>query len=201
MSDLSAGSEPLRLFGDYLRVTGVAHLGPEPDGAPGLVGKRLGLLNGSSWITLWSNYFGRMYLPGVHLINMGNEALQINFMDAHERGLPCPPAANIQAFVRYARDLVDFARVHAVLITCSTMNRAYDEVARAGARGHTGRADRPADDGASGRTRRQGAGRGYTRADSGQHAGFAPRDSGRNRTRGRIRRNNSPRGLGPACGW
>jgi hypothetical protein len=131
MTGMPADAEPIRLFSDYLRVTGVAHLGPEPAGVPELVGKRLGLLNGSSWITLWSNYFGRRYLPGVHLINMGNEALQLNFMEAHERGLPCPPAANIQAFVRYARDLVAFARVHAVLITCSTMNRAYDEVVRA----------------------------------------------------------------------
>ena len=46
-------------------------------------------------------------------------------------GLPCPPEANIRAFARYARDLVEFAGVHAVLITCSTMNRAYGEVARA----------------------------------------------------------------------
>lgn len=131
MSELSAEPEPFGLFGDYLRVTGVADLDPEPAGAAELVGKRLGLLNGSSWITLWSNYFGRRYLPGVHLVNMGNEALQLNFMDSHRRGLPCPPAANIQAFVRYARDLVDFAGVQAVLITCSTMNRAYGEVAQA----------------------------------------------------------------------
>ena len=80
---MTADPEPFRLFGDYLRVTGVAHLGPEPAGAPELLGKRLGLLNGSSWITLWSNYFGRRYLPGVHLVNMGNEALQLNFMEAH----------------------------------------------------------------------------------------------------------------------
>lgn len=131
MSAFPGDIEPFRLFGDYLRVTGVAHTGPVPDGAAELRGKRLGLLNGSSWITLWSNYFGRLFLPGVHLINMGNEALQINFMEAHEKGQPCPPDANIQAFVRYARDLVEFAGVHAVLITCSTMNRAYGEVAQA----------------------------------------------------------------------
>jgi hypothetical protein len=120
--------DPMRLFSDYLRVTGVAHLRPEPEGAPDLRGKRLGLLNGSSWITLWANYFGRLYLPGAHLVNVGNEAVQMSFMEAHERGLPCPPRSNVAAFVRYARDLVDLAHVNAVLITCSTMNRAYAEV-------------------------------------------------------------------------
>lgn len=123
--------DPAQLFSDYLRVTGIAHLGPEPAGAPGLVGKRLGLLNGSSWITLWSNYFGRLYLPGVHLVNAGNEAVQLNFMDAHQKGLPCPPQSNIEAFIRYARDLVELAQVDLVLITCSTMNRAYQQVADA----------------------------------------------------------------------
>ena len=123
--------DPARLFSDYLRVTGIAHLGPEPSGEPGLVGKRLGLLNGSSWITLWSNYFGRLFLPGVHLVNAGNEAVQLNFMDAHEKSLPCPPQSNINAFIRYARDLVELAQVDMVLITCSTMNRAYLQVTAA----------------------------------------------------------------------
>jgi hypothetical protein len=122
---------PSQLFSDYLRVTGIAHLGPEQSGEPGLIGKRLGLLNGSSWITLWSNYFGRLYLPGVHLVNAGNEAVQLNFMDAHQKGLPCPPQSNIEAFIRYARDLVELAQVDLVLITCSTMNRAYLQVADA----------------------------------------------------------------------
>jgi len=94
-----------------------------------LVGKRLGLLNGSSWITLWSNYFGKLYLPGVHLVNAGNEAVQLNFMQAHQNGLPSPPQSNIEAFTRYARDLVELAQVDLVLITCSTMNRAYPLVA------------------------------------------------------------------------
>ena len=131
-------SEPLlpekdavQLFSNYLRVTGVAHTGPEPSGDPGLIGKRLGLLNGSSWIALWSNYFGRLYLPGVHFINVGNEAIQINFMEANAAGLPVPPAANIRAFQRCALELVELARVDAVLITCSTMNRAYPQVQEA----------------------------------------------------------------------
>ena len=123
--------DPAHLFSDYLVVTGIAHLGPEPSGVSGLIGKRLGLLNGSSWITLWSNYFGRLFLPGVHLVNAGSEAVQLNFMAAHQKGLPCPPQSNIEAFIRYARDLVELAQVDLVLITCSTMNRAYPQVADA----------------------------------------------------------------------
>ncbi|MBN1147092.1 MAG: hypothetical protein JXA78_07540 [Anaerolineales bacterium] len=120
--------DPFRLFADYLKVTGVAHIGPEASGDPKLIGKRLGLLNGASWVTLWSNYFGRLYLPGVHLVNVGNEAVQINFMQAHHAGKPTPPQSNIDAFVRYARDLVELGHVDAVLITCSTMNRSYPQV-------------------------------------------------------------------------
>lgn len=122
---------PIDLFSDYLKVTGVAHIDPEPEGDPALIGKRLGLLNGSSWITLWSNYFGRKFLPGVHLVNAGSEAVQMNFMAAHEAGEKTPPDANIAAFTRYAQDLVELAQVDAVLITCSTMNRAYPAVQKA----------------------------------------------------------------------
>jgi aspartate/glutamate racemase len=114
-----------------VRLTGVAHTGPEKAGNPALIGKRLGLINGSSWVTPWANYFGRLYLPGVHLLNVGNEAVQINFMEAHERGLPTPPQSNIDAFVRYARDLAELGHVHAILITCSTMNRSYPAVQEA----------------------------------------------------------------------
>jgi aspartate/glutamate racemase len=121
-------AQAIRLFSDYLRATGVAHTGPELLGDPPLLGKRLGLLNGSSWITLWANYFGHQYLPGVHLVNAGSEAVQINFMEAHAAGLSALPAANLNAFKRYAVDLVELGHVDAVLITCSTMNRAYPEV-------------------------------------------------------------------------
>jgi Asp/Glu/hydantoin racemase len=123
-----SGADAIRLFSDYLRVTGVAHTGPEPYGDPRLLGKRLGLLNGSSWITLWANYFGRMYLPGVHLVNAGNEAVQINFMQAHSDGKQGLPSENISAFTRYAIDLAELGHVDAVLVTCSTMNRAYPQV-------------------------------------------------------------------------
>jgi len=124
-------NDPLDFFSKYLQLTGVAHLGPEETGEPALLGKRLGLLNGSSWITLWSNYFGRQYLPGVHLVNLGNEATQLNFMQAHRDGKACPPQENIDRFVDYARDLVVMGAVDAVMITCSTMNRSYPAVAQA----------------------------------------------------------------------
>lgn len=122
---------PDQFFSQYISLSGVAHLGPEKQGNPALLGKRLGVLNGSSWITAWSNYFGRLYLPGVHLVNMGNEAIQLNFMQAYANGEICPPLANIDRFVQYARDLVELAQVDAVLITCSTMNRSYQKVSRA----------------------------------------------------------------------
>jgi hypothetical protein len=126
-----SSAEAIRLFSDYLRVTGVAHSGPEASGDARLLGKRLGLLNGSAWITLWANYFGRMYLPGVHLVNLGNEAVQINFIESHEAGTLELPPANLSAFKRYALDLVELGHVEAVLITCSTMNRAYHQVSDA----------------------------------------------------------------------
>ena len=129
-------SDPAHFFSEYIRISGIAHLGPEKYGNPALLGKTpreysLGLLNGSSWITAWSNYFGRLYLPGVHLVNMGNEAIQLNFMQAHADGKTCPPQANIDRFIQYAIDLVELARVNAVMITCSTMNRSYLQVSRA----------------------------------------------------------------------
>lgn len=120
--------EPIRHFSEILRLTGVAHSEPEKEGIPELIGKRLGLINGSSWITPWANYFGRRFLPGAHLLNVGNEAVQINFMEAHEKGLPTPPQSNIDAFVRYAKDLATLGHVDAILITCSTMNRSFPAV-------------------------------------------------------------------------
>ena len=125
---MSLPPNPIRFFSETLCLTGVAHTGPEKTGQPELIGKRLGLINGASWVTLWANYFGRLYLPGVHLLNVGNEAVQINFMEAHEKGLPTPPQSNIDAFVRYAKDLAELGHVDAILITCSTMNRSYPAV-------------------------------------------------------------------------
>jgi hypothetical protein len=126
-----APAEALDLFAAYLRVTGVAHLGPEPAGDARLLGKRLGVLNGSAWVGLWATFFGRLYLPGVQLVSAGSDAVQLSFMAAHARNAPCPPEANIAAFVRQARDLITLGEVDAVLLTCSTMNRAYPAVAEA----------------------------------------------------------------------
>lgn len=122
---------PNQFFSQYILLSGIAHLDHEKQGDPALLGKRLGLLNGSSWITAWSNYFGRLYLPGVHLVNIGNEAIQLNFMQAYANGDSCPPQANIDRFVQYAKDLVELAHVNAVMITCSTMNRSYQQVSSA----------------------------------------------------------------------
>jgi aspartate/glutamate racemase len=119
----------MRWFAETLSLTGVAHTDPEPLGE--FRGKRLGLINGSAWIIPWANYFGRLFVPGAHLINVGNEALQVNFMEVHEHGLPVPPQSNIDAFVRYARDLVELGHVDAILITCSTMNRSFPAVREA----------------------------------------------------------------------
>jgi len=62
---------------------------------------------------------------------VGNEAVQINFMEAHERGDATPPQSNIDTFVRYAKDLAELGHVDAILITCSTMNRAFPQVQQA----------------------------------------------------------------------
>lgn len=122
------------LFSMYMQATGVPSLDPEPSPDPRLYGKRLGLVNGSSWISLWCSYFGRRILPGVKLVNAGNEAVQLNFMAAHRDGLPCPPQVNIDLFRSFAEDLVRLFGVHAIMITCSTMNRAIGTVREAMAR-------------------------------------------------------------------
>ncbi|MCP4256621.1 MAG: aspartate/glutamate racemase family protein [Planctomycetes bacterium] len=128
MSQLEFGIDPVRLFGDYMKVTGVPSLTPVKGLDPKLSGKKLGVVNGASWTSLWSNYFGKTMLPGVKIINIGNEAVQLNFMQAHGQGLACPPQINIDLFCRYAKDLYDLYQVDAVLISCSTMNRAFREV-------------------------------------------------------------------------
>jgi len=126
--------DPISLFSMYMQVTGVPSLGPGPGGEPGLAGKTLGIVNGSSWVTLWVNYFGRQMLPGVKFVNVGNEGVQLNFMKAHEEGKECPPAINIELFRQYALDLCTLTDIDAILISCSTMNRAYKKVQEAVAR-------------------------------------------------------------------
>ncbi len=128
--------EAIDLFSSYMKVTGVPLL-EDPvaedtfTGVPALAGKKLGVVNGATWITLWSNFFGRRILPGVKIINVGNEAVQLNFMRAHHREEPCPPQINIDTFVRYAEDLVKLWDVDAILISCSTMNRSCGAVGEA----------------------------------------------------------------------
>lgn len=124
-------SEAQQLFSLYMRVTDVPRLLPERSGDRRLLGKRLGIVNGAAWITLWSNYFGRAILPEVQLVNVGNEAVQLHFMQAHSQGLPAPPEDNIAVFARYAEDLVKLAKVDVILISCSTMNRSYPRVQEA----------------------------------------------------------------------
>ncbi len=117
-----------RLFSDYMKLTGVPVIEPIEEGEPDLVGKKLGVVNGSSWVSLWSTYFGKKILPGVKIINAGNEGVQLNFMEAHYRGDACPPQINIDLFCNYAVDLFKLQKVDALLISCSTMNRAFSQV-------------------------------------------------------------------------
>ena len=128
MSEGRFDVDPIRLFGDYMKVTGVPSLAPEKGPGSKLSGKKLGVVNGSSWTSLWSNYFGKTMLPGVQIINVGNEAVQLNFMQSHSQGLPCPPQINIDLTCNYAKDLYTLYGVDAVLLSCSTMNRAFTQV-------------------------------------------------------------------------
>ncbi len=131
MNDSRLDVDVLSLFTQYMRLVGTPSLEPEAGPDPRLAGKTLGLVNGSSWVQLWSYYYGRKHLPGVKLVNAGNEAVQLNFMAAHRNHEPCPPASNIEAFGRYARELVDLAGVDAIMVTCSTMNRSIGRVREA----------------------------------------------------------------------
>ena len=98
--------DPIRPVWHLHETVGVPTLAPASSPVPLLQGKKLGVINGSSWISLWSNYFGKLILPGVKLINTGNEAVQLNFMRAHQKGEPCPPQMNIDLFVDTPEDLV-----------------------------------------------------------------------------------------------
>lgn len=119
---------PIELFGAYMRLTGTPTLAEASGKDPLLSGKRLGVVNGSSWVSLWATYFGQRILPGVKIINVGNEAVQLKFMQAHHDGLPVPPPINIDLFGQYARQLYELYEVDAILISCSTMNRAFPKV-------------------------------------------------------------------------
>jgi aspartate/glutamate racemase len=111
-----------------MRLADVPRLEHDEEGDPALRGRILGLINGSAWIQLWSYYFGRRHLPGVKLVNVGNEAVQLNFMKAHREGKECPPQSNIRLFAEYAGQLAELAQVDAIMVTCSTMNRSIGAV-------------------------------------------------------------------------
>ena len=51
--------QALELFSSYMKVTGVPALEHPLANEASLQGKKLGVVNGATWITLWSNYFGR----------------------------------------------------------------------------------------------------------------------------------------------
>lgn len=129
--DKRTNSEYLELFSSYMKLVGVPHIQPDRGENPVLAGKKLGLINSGAWIQLWSYYFGRQYLPGVKLINVGNEAVQLNFMKAHAEGRQCPPKENIELYASFAKDLVELFGVDAILVTCSTMNRSFSHVEKA----------------------------------------------------------------------
>ena len=120
--------DTLQLFSDYMKITGTPSLADTRGPDPALAGKRLGVVNAGSWINLWSSYFGQKMLPGVKILNAGNEAVQLNFMTAYHNGEACPPQINIDLFCQYAEQLYRLYQVDAVLISCSTMNRAYQQV-------------------------------------------------------------------------
>jgi Asp/Glu/hydantoin racemase len=115
----------------YMKVTGVPTLEDLPAPDPRLAGKKLGVVNGAAWTNLWISYFGGLLLPGVKLIAVGSDAVQLNFMRAHRDGEACPPDVNRELFRDYAEQLVRLQGVDAVLLTCSTMNRAYKTVKEA----------------------------------------------------------------------
>jgi hypothetical protein len=106
MNDLQGQGleEPINLFSQYMRLTGTPSLQSPPNLQ--FSGKKLGIVND----------------------NGGNEGVQLNFMRAHHDNQPCPPQINIDLSCRYARDLFDLVQVDAVLLSCSTMNRAFTEV-------------------------------------------------------------------------
>ena len=120
----------LQLFSDYMKITGTPSLKDAEGPDPRLAGKRLGVVNAGSWINLWSSYFGQKMLPGVKIINTGNEAVQLNFMNAYHNGLACPPQVNIDLFCQYAEQLYKLYQVDAIMISCSTMNRAFQQVSQ-----------------------------------------------------------------------
>ncbi|MRH41247.1 hypothetical protein GH741_01000 [Aquibacillus halophilus] len=122
----------LEMFENYMKMVGTPLLSDEETEEKRLYGKKIGLVNAASWIQLWCYYFGRLHLPGVKLINVGNEAVQLHFMKAFQQGEQCPPQRNIEIFSNYATEVAELnGGVDAIMVTCSTMNRSYPAVKKA----------------------------------------------------------------------
>ena len=58
------GKDLIRLFSDYMRVVGVPRLDFDRADDPALQNRKLGVINGSSWVSLWSSWFGKKHLGG-----------------------------------------------------------------------------------------------------------------------------------------
>ena len=53
--------DPVDLFSMYMQVTGVPSLEDPQCSDPALEGKKLGVVNGSAWVMLWSTFFGQKF--------------------------------------------------------------------------------------------------------------------------------------------
>ena len=62
----------IEFFNRYLKITGIPTYHDKVPEKSKLCGKKIGIINGSSWILLWVNYYANKYLPGVTRINIGN---------------------------------------------------------------------------------------------------------------------------------
>lgn len=129
MADLY--KKDIELFREYCKVITLPSLEGEKQGDPKLIGKKLGMVNGSFWVGLWANYFSSKILPGVKRLNVGNDAIQYNFMRAHQLHEECPPQSNKELIALYAQQLHHLYAVDAIICTCSTMNRSYPYVEEA----------------------------------------------------------------------
>ncbi len=118
----------IELFSDYIKLVGFPTMPVEEGVEKKLNGKTLGIVNAANWISLWSVYFGKKILPGVRLINICDDSVQWHFTEAFKNNKPCPPQKNLDAFAQHSEALCERAGVDAIILTCSTMNRAYKTV-------------------------------------------------------------------------
>lgn len=119
--------ELTKLFSLTLRFKGNVKYSHKEEADPELAGKILGVVDGATWISIWGDYFGKLLLPGVKLMHVGDDSIQNNFIKAKEEGRQVPPEENIERFCDYAVGLHEFG-ADAVILTCSTMNRSYRRV-------------------------------------------------------------------------